>query len=415
MPKQVIQIMNLPRKQSSLLHFCCWFFLKEKSMQIWVVFVSALLHITAARDVLIVDSGSTGIRFNLFQGSMDENKCEGQSAFVVDTSSMKSFRHSPSFPEVIELCDIQTRGRETCIIEKFTSLWKEIQDYTKGEPIDVFFKATGGTRLLAEEMQEKLKAGVQELFSDWRQSYSGDFDESAEIDVLSGRMEAVYSWLTLNQLMGAFENNMILLNPEPYQSTLKSALVEMGGASIQIVFESFQEENSTADDYLHSFRICNKEFNLFSQSFEGLGRQGALQTLISRKFSPANTNFDFPCFPKGSKVSLSSFDILREDFIRDEKPFIVGTGDFEECKRLVEEFFIEENIAPISIPLGASIVATENFYFFNEYVLMNKQPSFLISDLLETAEKLCSLTEEQVLQSIHPQANPEKGISACHR
>eukprot|EP00835_Amoeboradix_gromovi_P004025 NODE_292_length_11597_cov_0.265177.p3 type:complete len:409 gc:universal NODE_292_length_11597_cov_0.265177:10121-11347(+) len=77
-----------------------------------------------------------------------------------------------------------------------------------------------------------------------------------DIKVMSGLDEALFAWLTVNYLAENFRNT--------------AAIIDLGGASTQIVFEHA--------DHTTSFKF-QKDFNLYANSFLGYGLHSAIDTV----------------------------------------------------------------------------------------------------------------------------------------
>lgn len=179
----------------------------------------------------------------------------------------------------------------------------------------LFFRGTAGVRALPEPQRKALLEAVQLALDSWGLRAFGE----KSVGVLTGKEEGVLGWLALNQLLGTFPPKLQFAKFEDSSSTgvassqsdsLTAALIEMGGASAQVVFEiphqmletlSVQKGAASARgdpsaaassaetlDEQESFlaavdghpelgvlRLGDEEILLFAKSFHGFGRRRA--------------------------------------------------------------------------------------------------------------------------------------------
>lgn len=156
----------------------------------------------------------------------------------------------------------------------------------------VVFRGTAGMRALPEEQKQTLLKAICDNLQNWGLWYLPD----KSCGVLSGHEEGVLGWLALNQLLGRMpeEMSMVRLRQQQFQKGGSGAMVEMGGASAQVVFElplsvleSIDISTATANTPavgggsfllpvkghpdLKILRFCGKAILLFTRSYLGLG------------------------------------------------------------------------------------------------------------------------------------------------
>lgn len=128
--------------------------------------------------------------------------------------------------------------------------------------------ATAGMRLLTYQQKtniiEKLKNELPNRVK----------TKILEVKIISGKMEGLYQWVANNYLQGHLSGDV--------QSFATKGIVELGGASLQIVYEKQKNNvhNRIFKFYNHSL---NKyiEYKLHSESLLGYGLQSIYQWFFS--------------------------------------------------------------------------------------------------------------------------------------
>ncbi|OYV53800.1 MAG: hypothetical protein B7X00_01845, partial [Legionella sp. 21-45-4] len=165
--------------------------------------------------------------------------------------------------------------------------------------VPVYFYATAGMRLLPSEQQEQ----YYQFIHDWFSRHALPLIEARTI---SGREEGVFAWVAV-----ALESGR-LLSGEFNQI----AVMDMGGASVQVVFPVlFEEFNQSAQfgSNVVSVSLYGKSIYLFSYSVLGMGK-----SLINNQFLN-----DPVCYPLGYTLSNGELTFL---------------GDAELCQAHVSEY-----------------------------------------------------------------------------
>lgn len=206
----------------------------------------------------------------------------------------------------------------------------------------IFLHSTAGMRLLTPTEQQKILDSVCEYFTDKSNFFLPDC--SSHINVIEGDIEGLYGWLASNYLMGSFDH------PQDHQhgkNHTTYGLLDMGGASTQVVFQPNKTEISEHENNLYKLNLFgvplknvdNKfqepeslQFSVYSDSFLGLGMSQAYEKY--RKLLIANTTeesaglFDYrppiidPCLPKGYTTSIN---------VDDKNYDFTGDSNFELC------------------------------------------------------------------------------------
>ncbi|XP_025016970.1 ectonucleoside triphosphate diphosphohydrolase 7 isoform X2 [Tetranychus urticae] len=111
----------------------------------------------------------------------------------------------------------------------------------KETPLYIF--ATAGMRLLSKESQDAILTNLRNRIK----SNSSFSFNPANVQVISGKEEGIYSWISVNYLLGRFDHSMtsgvakslVAINLGNGITTRPRTvgMLEMGGASVQIAFE----------------------------------------------------------------------------------------------------------------------------------------------------------------------------------
>eukprot|EP01055_Gregarina_sp_Pseudo9_P001636 Gregarina_sp_Pseudo_9__1635@NODE_20_length_5835_cov_12_005003_g18_i0_p2_GENE_NODE_20_length_5835_cov_12_005003_g18_i0NODE_20_length_5835_cov_12_005003_g18_i0_p2_ORF_typecomplete_len538_score107_91GDA1_CD39/PF01150_17/1_8e54_NODE_20_length_5835_cov_12_005003_g18_i01231736 len=345
-----------------------------------------------------------------------------------------------------------------------------------------FVRATGGFRgLSAEAQQEALDYVYEELASwglgkirrSWVKVLSGD-EEGAfswlAINQLARRFFDPFEHVALHPLVKGVSEEDKSEGPLP-GSWLKDnwkaeasgvagrrvkrrvGMVEMGGASAQIALEppkklrnELLEEVDPFDlrrkapvlmshprgQGFHVLHFCHENLVLQLQSLDGFGRQAALIKFLKWFAEMQNVEggetFVVPCLPQDVRIPIPISDeiIVSEDFALNTtgNSFIYAVGKpgatARECQEAIRQYIKKEALPEIPFDLDPNyrIYATENFYYFNEYVAKSQQQSeqkiFSAAMFWDRAKELCSKDlVSQVQNEIHQEAAREKSQSAC--
>lgn len=221
----------------------------------------------------------------------------------------------------------------------------------------IFLHSTAGMRLLNPTEQERLLSNICDYFRGNSDFYLPDC--ASHINVLDGNVEGLYGWLAINYLKGALDD------PESHnhgKNHTTYGLLDMGGASTQVVFEPNLTENrkhkknlflieltevprtsindthlSLSNEYGTFSKPKTLDYDVYSDSFLGFGIYQAYQnyslTLIDnfkkeRKIdaetSPSYLDFPVPdpCMPKGYTTKR---------IVGDEGVHFTGESDFPKC------------------------------------------------------------------------------------
>jgi hypothetical protein len=203
-----------------------------------------------------------------------------------------------------------------------------VEDFlvSKGIPtsgVEIHVLATAGLRLLEIEAQQSILRSARKCIEE--SSFS-----LGEVEIVSGELEGVYSWVDVNYLLEKLSNQ---------QPTV--GIVEIGGASTQIAFET-----KTPFSGGHTITFGQRKHHIFVSTFLGLGRNEARKRMIAVQ-GGALGGVDNPCYPRGIVVD-------------DQKAGASGlTGAFNQaaCIRLYENIFGKFDIEAVRERLESGAVS----------------------------------------------------------
>ncbi|XP_074089368.1 ectonucleoside triphosphate diphosphohydrolase 1 isoform X2 [Macrotis lagotis] len=208
----------------------------------------------------------------------------------------------------------------------------------------VYLGATAGMRLLRMESSD-LADKVLETFQKVFPSYPFDFQGAR---IITGQEEGAYGWITINYLLGKFNQRFSWLNLLPKKESLQETFgaLDLGGASTQITFVPLNEQIESPDNSLH-FRLYGKNYDVYTHSFLCYGKDQALRLkVVSNIQDVENGLLRDPCFHPGYEKDMDFREFFNTPCIpKDEKSFpfqrlkIQGTGNYSACLQSIRKIF----------------------------------------------------------------------------
>lgn len=216
----------------------------------------------------------------------------------------------------------------------------------------IFLHATAGMRLLPPNQQEPILENVCQYLQSNSDFYLPDC--SSHVNIIDGDTEGLYGWLAINYMMNALDH------PEKHdhgKGHTTYGLLDMGGASTQVVFQPNQTEKDDHSNNLYHLLLAKlpplfedksdmaqvgnylrpsfNNYDVYSDSFLGFGMLQAhdryLKVLLDH-YRVANdllaevhlfrTPIPDPCLPRGYTTSA---------VIDDHKYDFVGESNFDAC------------------------------------------------------------------------------------
>jgi guanosine-diphosphatase len=274
---------------------------------------------------LMIDAGSTGSRIHIYKfNNCGPSPVYEYEVFKQRRPGLSNYKGEPlgAASSLDELMDEAER-----VVPE--SLWK-------CTPVAV--KATAGLRLLgAVESAEILEAVRQRL----REKYQFSLRSDEDVVIMDGKDEGLYAWITANYLLDTIRAN------SPPEST-SYAVLDLGGASTQIVFEPVFDEkrpDSMLEEGEHKYDLefAGKKRVLYQHSYLGYGlmkaREGVhslVEFLASTKDLERGTITN-PCLAHGmmKEVNITNTKSGVEE-IKTVKMDGADVGSFGACNRVVQ-------------------------------------------------------------------------------
>lgn len=214
-----------------------------------IVFSSTLFAKTSSCEnqhcIAVVDAGSTGSRLYIYSYDLDKTNTP------THITELWTKKITPGFASIDSSANSIALYLSTLLAD------------APVKKVPLYFYATAGMRLLPQAKQKKHYNELSTWFNNQQEW------QLKEAKTLIGRDEALYGWLSVNYHLGRF-------NKDAMKHTL--GVIDMGGASVQIVFP-ISETSNTEDQSQIQIDLYGQHYTLYARSFLGLG-----QTEMSHQF-----------------------------------------------------------------------------------------------------------------------------------
>jgi guanosine-diphosphatase len=216
----------------------------------------------------MIDAGSTGSRIHVYKfnncGSTPELEDEifEQTAKKEGGSGLSSYK---------EDSDGAARSLDVLMVTAMKHVPDKLRSCT---PVAV--KATAGLRKLGEELSQRILTAVRHHL-ETHYPFPVVSEEKGGVEVMDGKYEGVYAWITTNYLLGKIGG--------PDDSPT-AAVFDLGGGSTQIVFEpNFKRAGGgmpkklEEGDHKYELDFGGRRFSLYQHSYLGYGLMAARNNL----------------------------------------------------------------------------------------------------------------------------------------
>jgi len=279
---------------------------------------------------LMIDAGSTGSRIHIYKF----NNCGPSTAYEYEVfknrqPGLSSYKSNPrqAAESLDELMD-----------EAVKVVPKSLRKCT---PVAV--KATAGLRLLGEKQSKDILDAVANRL---REKYEFHLRSTEDVAILDGKDEGVFAWITANYLLHTIGSSSATGNQRMPEKKPTFAVLDLGGASTQIVFEPVfddQQPDSMLKEGEHKYDLTfgGEKRVLYQHSYLGYGLKQAREHVhklveflapehkdTSKKRVIAN-----PCLASGTK------DDVKIGEGEDQRTLSMDGADiggFESCSRFVQ-------------------------------------------------------------------------------
>ncbi|KAK4546311.1 Guanosine-diphosphatase [Oleoguttula mirabilis] len=218
---------------------------------------------------LMIDAGSTGSRIHVYRF----NNCGPTPELEHEEFAMTAKKEGGSG---LSSYKSDAEGAAKSLDPLMEVAVKNVPDKLKGcTPVAV--KATAGLRKLGPEMSDAiLKAVRNRLETEY--PFPVLSEERGGVEVMDGKDEGVYAWITTNYLLGKIGG------PD---KTPTAAVFDLGGGSTQIVYQpTFKDapdggmpETMMEGDHKYALSFGGRDFELYQHSYLGYGLMEARNNL----------------------------------------------------------------------------------------------------------------------------------------
>lgn len=326
---------------------------------------------------LMIDAGSTGSRIHTFtfrQHAQSPQLNVITEDFFALKPGLSSYNNSPS-AAAASLRPLLARAKTRVPSNMHAST-------------PVVLRATAGLRMLGEQSANAILTEVRKTL----RTSGFRFDDDSWAGILTGNEEAVYSWMTVNYLLGK--------QPDQTVGTL-----ELGGGSAQVAFvprdDAIKTSTGKCGMSSEQLKFSGKDLDLYTVSHLDFGLQKARALLLS-KFEVAGKLGANPCFNRGDAVKVPvPFDNSGAELS------ITGTGDYQACLQLIAETLISPASGQCTCslctyggkPQPRAIDEYVAFAFYQERTLeVGIKSPMTMADIDRRGTEICRLSVEQVNQ-----------------
>ena len=218
---------------------------------------------------LMIDAGSTGSRIHVYRF----NNCGPTPELEDEIFKMTEKKDGGSGLSSYK-GDAEGAAKSLDILMDVAVL--KVPDKLKGcTPVAV--KATAGLRKLGREMSDQILKAIRDRL-ETEYPFPVVSKERGGVEVMDGKDEGVYAWITTNYLLGKIGG------PD---KTPTAAVFDLGGGSTQIVFEpTFKEvadggmpEQMQEGDFKYKLSFGGRDFTLYQHSYLDYGLMEARKNL----------------------------------------------------------------------------------------------------------------------------------------
>ncbi|XP_078379735.1 ectonucleoside triphosphate diphosphohydrolase 1-like [Oculina patagonica] len=316
---------------------------------LFLLAVVCLTHVTQSLPVhlfsseteyaILFDAGSSGTRMEINQFFNS-----GPSLQPSDIKELKPSPHKVE-PGISDFADDPSQV-EAYMMPLLESAKKTIPE-DKQNSTPIFLLATAGMRLLPEDQADAILDEVRKLFND-KDKCPFLFKDDNDARIITGKVEGIYSWVTVNFLAGVFGS-----------SDFTYGSLDLGGASHQNAWE-FNSENSD----VVFIPIAGRNYSIFARTYLGYGQDQARERYLAFIAQKANCAEDSecvlksPCHNKGFKESLA-FD--------DQERIFEGTAQVRLCRKIISQIFFCQSQNLEECPFSDQPKLQGEFYGFSAF------------------------------------------------
>ncbi|GAA5988641.1 hypothetical protein JCM11641_005191 [Rhodosporidiobolus odoratus] len=355
----------------------------------------------ATTYAIMIDAGSTGSRLHLYTFS----HCDP------DPAALPKLEHEDFLTTKPGLSHYA--GKPKAAAESLRGMMQQAYDLVPEKergctPIAV--KATAGLRLLGQQKSAEILDEIDRwLREEWPFVVGKD-----GVVVMDGRDEGVYAWITINFLLG-------LIGPNQPASAGTAAVMDLGGASTQIVFEPIfdpvSRDSLAPGDHVYDLDFAGAPHVLYQHSHLGYGlmqARRAVHNLVAFSYvwqsAPKGQSIDWESLTQSDRIHNPCMHAKQTKVVSLDPPgrtpvevTMVGTGaGFEACRRVVEVMIAKDAacekppcaFAGVYQPKMAEVFAAGKVwalsYFYDRIAPLGLTSPFTLSSLKTLTSDVCA-------------------------
>lgn len=353
---------------------------------------------------LMIDAGSTGSRIHVYRF----NNCGPTPELEDEVFKMTEKKEGGSGLSSYK-ADAEGAAKSLDVLMDVAvkSVPEKLQSCT---PVAV--KATAGLRKLGPELSDAILKAVRNRL-ETVYPFPVVSAENGGVEVMDGKDEGVYAWITTNYLLGKIGG------PD---KTPTAAVFDLGGGSTQIVFEPTfpnapaggMPEQLAEGDHKYKLSFGGRDFTLYQHSYLGYGLMAARENLhkvvVQNMHENNPTSHSWlkepvlnPCILPGMSRQVDV--VLGPEHPLGETVTVNMTGPSRgspaQCRAVAEKTLLKEaecKIAPCAFngvhqPSLSKTFAREDVYLFS-YFYDRTEPlgmpeSFTLSELKDLTARVC--------------------------
>ena len=349
---------------------------------------------------LMIDAGSTGSRIHVYRFNNCGPTPELEDEVFEQTAKRKGGSGLSSY-------GADAQGAAMSLDVLMDVAMKHVPETLRGcTPVAV--KATAGLRKLGTEMSDAILKAVRTRL-ETVYPFAVLSQEKGGVEVMDGKLEGVYAWVTTNYLLGKIGG------PD---KTPSAAVFDLGGGSTQIVFEpTFPHTTDQMEEGDHKYELTygGRKFSLYQHSYLGYGlmeaRNSLHRSIIQQlhESNPTSTAWlqqpiSNPCLGAGTSgevnVTMPTSHPLGEQLtVNMAGP---ATGSSAQCRALSEKILEKDadcQLAPCAFkgiyqPSLTQTFAREDLYllsyFYDRTSPLGMPDAFTIRDLATLTTAVCA-------------------------
>lgn len=258
-------------------------------------FTSALANTIVAKPtqqyIIIIDAGSSGSRLHLFAYQRNANAI----ASLQKIQEIKQIRINPG------LSDVATKPENiTAYLNQLFTPIAPLLTAQEKQKTPVYLLGTAGFRVLDTTKQKILFTSIRSSLAEVLNAHGYSIQPHA--NVIYGRAEGLFAWLTVNYLMQ--DLNFFQEMPNNHLGVL-----DMGGASTQVIYLPKEAPQTDFSGFIYNQRLLLP----YTKSYQGYGVNQAeitLQKIYGIKLDV--------CYPQKGHADFNACYKLIQDYLHNQ-------------------------------------------------------------------------------------------------